>query len=77
MFFKRKEEFDYNIIKKIYANSRISRYITFTIGVLLIALAYNIFVLPTKTVYGMGGIGVILKNLYNIYFWSIINGFSL
>lgn len=66
MFFKRREDFDPNIIKKIYQNSRISRYITFTFGVLLLALAYNIFVMPTKIVYGMGGVGVILKNLYNI-----------
>lgn len=66
MFFKRREDFDPNIIKKIYQNSRLSRYITFTFGVLLLALAYNIFVMPTKIVYGMGGVGVILKNLYNI-----------
>lgn len=66
MFFRRKEEFDYNIIKKIYANSRISRYISFVFGIFLIALSYNIFVLPTKIVYGMGGIGVMLKHNYNI-----------
>lgn len=66
MFFKRKEDFDPNLIKKIYQNSRISRYITFMFGLLLIALSYNIFVMPTKIVYGMGGIGVVLKHLYNI-----------
>ena len=66
MFFKKREDFDPNIIKKIYQNSRLSRYITFTFGILLLALAYNIFVMPTKIVYGMGGVGVILKNLYNI-----------
>ncbi len=66
MFFKKREDFDPNIIKKIYQNSRISRYITFTFGILLLSLSYNIFVMPTKIVYGMGGIGVILKNLYNV-----------
>lgn len=66
MFFKKREDFDPNIIKKIYQNSRISRYITFVFGVLLMALSYNIFVMPTKVVYGMGGIGVILKNQFNI-----------
>lgn len=66
MFFKRKEEFDPNIIKKIYQNSRVVRYVNFIFGVLLIALAYNIFILPSKIVYGMGGIGVIVKNIYNI-----------
>ena len=66
MFFKKKEEFDYNIIKKIYANSRITRYLTFTFGILLIAISYNLFVLPTKIVYGMGGIGVMLNHKFNI-----------
>ena len=66
MFFKKKEEFDPNIIKKIYQNSRVVRYVNFVFGVLLIALAYNIFILPSKIVYGMGGIGVILKNAYRI-----------
>lgn len=66
MLFRNKEDFDYKLIRKIYANSRVSRYLSFTFGVLLIALSYNIFVLPTKVVYGMGGIGVILKNGFNI-----------
>lgn len=66
MFFKKREEFDPNIIKKIYQNSRLSRYLNFILGLLLIALSYNIFVMPTKIVYGMGGIGVGLKHLYNI-----------
>lgn len=42
------------------------RYIYFVIGVLITAISYNAFVLPTNIVYGVGGIGVILKNLYNI-----------
>ena len=66
MFFKKKEDFDPNIINKIYKNSRVSRYINFLFGILLISLAYNIFVIPSKVVYGMGGIGVIVKNVYNI-----------
>ena len=66
MFFKKREEFDPNIIKKIYQNSRFTRYVSFVFGIILIALAYNIFILPSKIVYGMGGIGVILKNAYGI-----------
>lgn len=78
MFFKKKDDFDPNIIKKIYKNSRISRYISFLFGILLIALAYNIFVMPSKVVYGIGGIGVILKNLYNIDpFITILIGSSI
>lgn len=66
MFFKKKEELDPNIIKLIYKNSRVSRYIEFIFGILLLAISYNIFVLPMNIVYGMGGVGVILKNIYNI-----------
>ena len=66
MFFKRKEELDPNIIKNIYKNSRIQRYLIFIFGVLLMALAYNIFVLSSNIVYGAGGIGVILKKIYHI-----------
>lgn len=66
MFFKKREELDPNLIKNIYKNSRISRYISFVFGVLVLALAYNIFVLPSNIVYGMGGVGVILKKIYSI-----------
>ena len=78
MFFKKKEDFDPNIINKIYKNSRVSRYINFLFGILLISLAYNIFVIPSKVVYGMGGIGVIVKNVYNIdAFITILVGSSI
>jgi len=66
MFFKKREEIDPNIIKLIYKNSRVSRYIEFIFGILLIAISYNVFVLSMNIVYGMGGVGVILKNIYNI-----------
>ena len=66
MFFKKKEELDPNIIKKIYHNSRIQRYLIFVFGVILMSLAYNIFVLSSNIVYGAGGIGVILKKIYHI-----------
>ena len=42
------------------------RYAYFIIGILLVAISYNAFVLPSNIVYGVGGIGVILKRLYNI-----------
>ena len=78
MLFNKKEDFDPNIIKKIYQNSRTSRYITFLFGILLISISYNIFVLLSKVVYGMGGIGVILKNVYNIApFITILVGSSI
>lgn len=66
MFFQKKEEFDPNFIKKLYQNSRISRYLNFVVGVILLSISYNVFIMPTKIVYGMGGVGVILKHYYNI-----------
>lgn len=67
MFFKKKEiEINANFIKNIYKKDRLVRYSQFLLGVLLIAVAYNLFVLPADIVYGVGGIGVILKKIYNI-----------
>lgn len=53
---------------KFYINKKndLIRYAYFTIGVLIVAIGYNAFVLPTNIVYGVGGIGVILKKTYNI-----------
>ena len=67
MFFKKKElEINANFIKNIYKKDRLVRYSQFILGVLLMAIAYNLFILPTNIVYGVGGIGVILKKIYNI-----------
>lgn len=66
MFFRKKEEFDPNFIKKLYQNSRVSRYLNFVFGLVLLAISYNVFIMPSKIVYGMGGVGVILKHYYNI-----------
>lgn len=41
----------------------VERYIEFLIGILLLALSYNFFVLPHNIVYGVGGLGVIFKKL--------------
>ena len=66
MCFKKKEiEINANFIKSIYKKDRLVRYSQFLLGVLLIAVAYNLFVLPANIVYGVGGIGVILKKIYN------------
>lgn len=67
MFFKKKElEINANFIKNIYKKDRLVRYSQFILGVLLMAIAYNLFILPTNIVYGVGGIGVIFKKIYNI-----------
>ncbi len=49
-----------NIIKQIYKKDRLIRCALFLLGLLLISLAFNIFILPNDIVYGVGGLGVIL-----------------
>lgn len=65
MFFKKKIIFDENIIKNIYKKDRLVRYAQFLLGVALVAVAFNLLVEPSQIVYGMNGVGVMLKGLYN------------
>lgn len=53
-------------IKIIYQKDRFKRYTNFLIGILMAALAFNIFILPTNIVFGVSGIGVIFNHLWNI-----------
>jgi len=66
MLFKKKKILDENILKKIHSKGRLKRYIGFVIGVLIVAIAYNLFMVPSEVVYGVGGIGIILKKLFGI-----------
>lgn len=63
MLFKRKEE---DILKVVYKKDRLIRYIQFIIGLILVAFAYNVFVLPNNIVYGVGGLGVIFRKLWGL-----------
>lgn len=64
MFFKKKKDDDSNIMSLIYKKDRLIRYIQFIFGVLLVAAAFNVFILPCEIVYGVGGIGVILNKVF-------------
>lgn len=55
---------DTNILKAIYKKDRIQRYASFLSGILIVALAFNIFILPNDIVFGISGIAVIFKSLY-------------
>lgn len=66
MLFKKKKLIDENILKVIYSKGRLKRYVGFVIGVLLVAIAYNLFMVPSEVVYGVGGVGIILKKLCGI-----------
>ena len=66
MLFKRKKLLDENILRIIYSKGRLKRYLGFVLGVLLVAISYNLFMLPSEVVYGVGGIGIILKKICGI-----------
>lgn len=66
MLFKRKHRLDENIIKEIYKKGRLKRWVEFLLGVLIVAIAYNLFLLPAKVVYGVGGLGIIFNSLFKI-----------
>lgn len=66
MLFKKKMILDENIMKAIYKKDRFLRYVQFLTGVLCVAVAFNLFILPTRIVYGMNGIGVIFNSLLGI-----------
>lgn len=66
MFFKKKRVFDDNFIKIINKKGRIIRAAQFLTGVTIVALAFNLLVLPSKIVYGMNGVGVMLNSIYGI-----------
>ena len=67
MFFNKKKEMDLsNILDRVYSKDRLVRFAEFMLGVFIVAISYNIFLLPSNIVYGVGGIGVILKRIFHI-----------
>ena len=64
LFKKRKNE--KLILEQIYSKTRLIRYSQFIIGLLLVSVAFNAFILPNDIVYGVSGIGVILNKTLNI-----------
>ena len=66
MFRRKKHILDENIIKNIYKKDRLFRYTEFLLGLFLVAVAFNVFILPNDIVYGVSGLGVIAKKLWNI-----------
>lgn len=66
MFFRRKINFDENLIKSIYKKDRLVRYAQFLLGVLIVAAAFNLLVMPSQIVYGMNGVGVMINAIFDI-----------
>lgn len=67
MSFFKKKIIERNILKEIYQKDRLVRWAEFIVGVFLVAVAYNVFMLPSATVYGVGGLGIILQKVVG---WS-------
>lgn len=66
MLWNKKKIIDENIIQSIYKKGRLKRWIEFIIGVLVVAVSYNVFIVPAKIVYGVGGLGIIFNSLLGI-----------
>ena len=66
MLLGKKKLLDDGVLNLIYKKDRLKRWTTFILGILITALAYNIFLLPAKVVYGIGGVGVIFNSAFNI-----------
>lgn len=62
LFFKKKEE--QNVLKEIYKKDKLKRTLYFIIGVFIVAVAFNVFMLPNDIVYGVSGLAVICKKLF-------------
>ena len=67
MLFHKEKQVDLStILDRVYSKDLLVRFAEFIVGVFLVAISYNIFLLPSNTVYGVGGIGIILKKIFNI-----------
>lgn len=65
-WFNKKNKKDY-ILDKVEAKYKIRRYLELFIGVLLIALSFNIFLLPNNIVFGgVSGLSIIIKDFLPI-----------
>ena len=55
-----------SVLREIYKKDRFVRYAFFLLGLLLLSVSYNIFILPNDIVYGVGGLGVIFYRTMGI-----------
>ncbi len=57
---------DKKIVQEVYNNDRLKRYSLFFLGVLIQAIAFNVFILPSDMAFGISGVSVVLKQLFGI-----------
>ena len=54
------------LIKSIYSNHKVERFLELLLGILLVSSAYNIFNRKCNLVYGVSGIGLMVQNKWGI-----------
>lgn len=64
MMFKKKQN-EESVIKNIFKKDLLVRYAEFLLGLFIVAVTFNVLVLPCSIVYGMGGVGVILNKIFS------------
>jgi len=64
--FFRKKIYKGNVIEKVNKSNKLKKYVWFITGILLLAISFNIFILPLNLVSGVSGIGVILNETMGI-----------
>ena len=72
MILKKKKSI--NDLKDLYKENRLIRFTEFLIGVLMLALAYNIFMRATNAMYGIGGVGIVINKLFGVPNYIFILG---
>lgn len=66
-FGRKNLKFDENFFKEIEKKFRVKRYIELIIGILLIAISFNLFFLPNDIVFGgVSGISIIINRFFGI-----------
>ena len=67
-----KEIYSKNIMAEINSSHKIKKLVSFIIGLILLAVAFNVFILPLHLVSGVSGISVVLKETLGINPSSVI-----
>ena len=60
--FKKKRD----VVKEIYSKDRVKRYVNFFVGLLLLSISFNIFLLQNDIVSGVSGLGIIFNKVWHI-----------
>ncbi len=54
------------LLNKIYAAHWLKRYITFILGLIMVAVSYNLFIRKCNVIYGVGGLGIMIEKLFSV-----------